>query len=77
MNNYKIFIEDLKGYIEAIDIKRAYIEKEGFTNVLKVYYIEDGTEKSQTIDNLSNINWFYIINIETLDEIFRYTKKRN
>ncbi len=77
MNNYRIFIEDLKGYIEAIDIKRAYIEKEGSTNVLKIQYIKNNTETIETRENLSNINLFYIINIETLEEIFRYTKKRN
>ena len=69
----KLFIEDLKGYMDTyVDVKRIKIKKKERKNVLKIEYWL--STKEDDIIPLNEIKMCYLINIDTMEEYFRYSK---
>jgi hypothetical protein len=69
----KLFIEDLKGYMDVYThVERVVITKiDGRKNYLVVFF----TNKSeQVFIPLNEIKMCYLINIDTMEEYFRYSK---
>lgn len=69
----KIFIENLKGYMEVYNhVERVVITKiDGRKNYLVVFFT---TKSRQEFIPLNEIRLCYLINIDTMEEYFRYTK---
>ena len=69
----KIFIEDLKGYMDAYThVERVVITKvDGRKNYLVVFFTNRNT---QEFIPLNEIRMCYLINIDTMEEYFRYSK---
>ena len=69
----KLFIEDLKGYMEVYNyVKRVVITKvDGRKNYLAVFFTNRDT---QEYIPLNEIRLCYLVNIDTTEEYFRYSK---
>lgn len=69
----KLFIEDLKGYMEVYThVERVIITKvDGRKNYLVVFFTNRNT---QEFIPLNEIRMCYLINIDTMEEYFRYSK---
>jgi hypothetical protein len=69
----KIFIENLKGYMEVYNhVERVVITKiDGRKNYLVVFFT---TKSRQEFIPLNEIRMCYLININTMEEYFRYSK---
>ena len=69
----KIFIENLKGYMEVYNhVERVVITKiDGRKNYLVVFFT---TKSRQEFIPLNEIRLCYLVNIDTMEEYFRYTK---
>ena len=69
----KIFIENIKGYMEVYNhVERVVITKiDGRKNYLVVFFTNKST---QEFIPLNEIRLCYLINIDTMEEYFRYTK---
>lgn len=69
----KLFVEDIKGYMETFDnVKNIIITKVYNKNSLIIKFKNYHTEEL-TIP-LTEIRLAYMINIETMEEYFRYEK---
>lgn len=77
----KLFVEDLKGYMEAIDnVKRVVIEKIDNKNNLLVY-TDCFTDQPYTTIPLKDIKLSFMVKVvkdkkgyESVEEYFRYEK---
>ena len=69
----KLFVEDLKGYIDTYtDVKKIKIEKKEKKNVLKIEYWL--STKEDEIIPLNEIRLAFMVDLNTMIEMFRYEK---
>lgn len=67
----KLFYTDKKGYVTAIDnVKKIKIMKLNGKNHLKINYNFDDI----IIEKLTDVEVAYLIDIDTMQELFRYEK---
>lgn len=69
----KLFVEDLKGYMDTyVDVKKIKIEKKEKKNVLKIEYWL--STKEDEIIPLNEIRLAFMVDLNTMIEMFRYEK---
>lgn len=69
----KLFILDTKGYMETrLDVSRIIINKLDGKNVLEIRYTTN--DKEPEIIPLKEIAQAFMIDLNTMDEMFRYEK---
>lgn len=74
----RLFVEDMKGYMETFDnVKKVSIKKVDNKNTLIINYNANPILFDNSIDitiPLNEIRLAFMINLETMDEYFRYEK---